>query len=77
MEFFITVTTLVCIIAYQGWLLYDQRKQFNFIEDKLLNRIMAKDYTQLVQGDIAHKQVDREMTAEEIAEMYAERGIPV
>ena len=77
MEFLITVTSLISVIVFQGWLIWSQRKTFSILEDKLLNRIMAKDYAQLVQGQIAHKQVDRALSLEELAELEAERGIPV
>lgn len=74
---YITIISLLGIIAYQGYVLHIQRKQFDILEQKLLDRIMCRDFAQFVQGEIAHKQVDRELTAEEIAEMHRERGIPV
>ena len=43
----------------------------------MLDRIMSRDYAQLVQADIAKKEAERSLTAEEIFEMQQERGIPV
>ena len=71
------LASLSGVIAFLSWLLWAQRKQFSEIEAKLLDRIMSRDYAQLVQADIAKKEAERSLTAEEIFEMQQERGIPV
>lgn len=73
----ITILTLAGVVVYQGWFIKKLMDKHDKERDGLLNRIQCRDYAQLVQGDIAHKQVERALTAEEIAEMQAERGIPV
>lgn len=74
---YVALATLVFIIGFLLWFIRDQKLHFTAVEKDLLNRIQCRDYAQLVQGDIAHKQFERALTAEEIAELQAERGIPV
>jgi len=76
-ELIIVSIFALIVIGYQGWLIKKMTEQFDKERKDLLNRIMCRDFAQFVQGAIAHKQVDRALTAEEIAEMQAERGIPV
>jgi hypothetical protein len=73
----VVLVVLVGVIIYQGWMIYDEREHSARVEDELLNRIMATDYAQYVQGAIAKEQVKRPLTPEEIFEMQQERGIPV
>lgn len=73
----VTVIVLLGVIIYQGWQNYDQRKTSEAIINNLLDRIMATDYAQYVQGEIAKEQVKKPMTPEEIYETQRERGIPV
>ena len=68
---------LIAVIAFLCWLLWAQRKQFAGIEAKLLDRIMSRDYAQLVQAEVAKREAERALTAEEIYERDQERGIPV
>lgn len=73
----IAIITLAAVIGYQGWVNHQQRKQFNEMERELLNRIMARNYEVLVQGDVAREQIKNSLTPEEIYDMQQERGIPV
>lgn len=73
----VAVIALLCVIAYQGWFIKRLTDRHDADKAELLNRIMTRSYAEYVQGAIAHKQVERELTAEEIAALREERGIPV
>ncbi len=66
----IAISTLILVIFYQGFQLYDQRKQYEARISNLLNRLMAKDFPMYVQAEVAKEQ------AKQPAE-YEERGIPI
>lgn len=71
------IISLMCVIAYQGWFIKMQSDGFKEFEKDLLNRIMTRNYETFVQGDVVRSEVKKSLTAEEIAEMQLERGIPV
>jgi RNA polymerase-interacting CarD/CdnL/TRCF family regulator len=73
----IAIITLVLVIVYQGYLIDKMGKDSTEREAKLLDRIMTRDYAQLVQGEVAMIQAEKPLTAEEIYAMQQERGVPV
>lgn len=73
----VAIAALVIVIAYQGWFIWAQRKQFEAIQRDLLNRVMSRNYETLVQAEVAKAEAERALTAEEIYERDQERGIPV
>lgn len=73
----IAIIVLVCVIAYQGWMHYDQRRAYKTEVGDLLNRLMARDYPVYIQGEVAREQAKRPLTPEEIDAMQYERGIPI
>jgi hypothetical protein len=73
----ITISVLVGIILYQGWMIYDERAHSARIESELLDRLMAREYSTYIQGEVAKEQVKKPLTPEEIYDMQQERGIPV
>ncbi len=66
----IVILTLVLVIFYQGFLFYDQKKQYETRISNLLDRLMAKDYSMYVQGEIAKEEVQKPV-------QYEEQGIPI
>jgi len=73
----IAIVVLAVVIGCQGWVNHQQRKQSAEIERELLNRIMARNYEVLVQGDVERERLKKSLTPEEIYDMQQERGIPV
>lgn len=67
----IAIITLVVVIFYQGYLIYDIRKQYEARISNLLDRIMANEYPTYIQGEVAKEQVKQEPVFEE------ERGISI
>jgi hypothetical protein len=68
---------LMGVIIYQGMFIKRLADHFAEVEKDLLNRILARNYETFVQGDVVRAEVKKTLTAEEIAELQAERGIPV
>jgi hypothetical protein len=73
----ITVTALVLVIFYQGYVNWIQRKNFEKTEERLLDRIMTRSYAEFIQGEVAKEQVRKEPTPEEIYERQQEIGLPI
>ncbi len=64
----IAILALVSVIFYQGYQIYDQRKQYELRISNLLDRIMARDYPMYVQGEAIKEQKPVQ---------YEEQGIPI
>jgi hypothetical protein len=73
----VAILVLIGVILFQEWMHYSQSKNDEARISNLLDRVMATDYAQYVQGEVAKEQVKRPLTPEEIFEMQQERGIPV
>jgi len=67
----VAVGTLGLLSVYLGVLLVMEKRAHWVREKDLLNRIMARDYGQYVQGQIAQN------TSERREEEYQELGLPV
>jgi hypothetical protein len=76
-ESIIALATLLCVIGFLLWFIYDQRNHFAIKEAKLLDRIMVRNFETLVQADVVRDNLKKTLTAEEIMELQQERGIPV
>ncbi len=66
---------LIIVVGYQGVFIFLQKRAYDKKETELLNRIMARDFENYVQGEVA--QTRNPLTPEEIYAMQQERGIPV
>jgi hypothetical protein len=66
----IAILTLILVIFYQGFQLYDQRRQYEIRISNLLDRLMAKDYPQFIQSEVAREQ-------NKVPVQYEEQGIPI
>ncbi len=67
----IAFSVLILVIVYQGFQIYDQRKHLEARISNLLDRLMAKDYPQYIQAEVAKEQAKLPI------EPYEERGIPI
>lgn len=74
---YVAMLVLVAVMLFQAWIFRDQREAYEKRVQNLLDRLMAADYAQFVQGEVAKKHAERPLTPEEIAAMNEERGIPV
>jgi hypothetical protein len=63
---------LMCVIVFLGFVLLRMMREI----DKLIDRIMARNYETYIQAQELIKPA-RPLTPEEIAAMQDERGIPV
>ncbi len=67
----IALGTLILVIFFQGYQLYDQKKSYEKRISDLLDRVMSKDYPQYIQAEVAREQ------SKLPPEPYEERGIPI
>ncbi len=66
----ISILTLVLVIFYQGYQIYDQRKQYELRISNLLDRLMARDFPQYIQAEMVKEQSKAPVS-------YEEQGIPI
>jgi hypothetical protein len=62
----IALVILVGVILYQGRAYHAHMKNADIREQKLLDRIMSRDYAEYVQDEVAREQVKKPLTPEEI-----------
>jgi hypothetical protein len=66
----IAILTLILVIFYQGFQIYDQRKHYEARISNLLDRLMARDFPQYVQSEVAKEQA-------KVPVQYEEQGIQI
>jgi hypothetical protein len=66
----IAILTLILVIFYQGFQIYDQRKQYELRISNLLDRLMARDFPQYVQSEVVKEQA-------KVPVQYEEQGIQI
>jgi len=71
------VIVLVGVIIYQGFFIRNLTKFYEEREKDLMDRVMSRNYESFVQAGVIREELKKSLTAEEIAEMQQERGIPV
>jgi uncharacterized membrane protein len=76
-EVFVVIGVLIFMVLFLAWMIYDERAHSARIESELLDRLMAREYSTYIQGEVAKEQVKKPLTPEEIYDMQQERGIPV
>ena len=64
---------LLAVIALQAVIIWKMNERYMAKQSELLDRIMARDYAQLIQAEVAREQVKKPLTAEEIFEMQERR----
>lgn len=72
-----TILTLIGVVIYQGYFIKKLSDKHDLERKDLMNRIMTRNYQEFVQGDVAYRQAEKVFTAEEIAALREEQGIPV
>ena len=66
------IIVLAAMVLYQGIFIWLQRQTHNEEMRDLINRLMAKDYPQYVQGEAA-TQKDKQPSVEEVVQKLYER----
>ena len=77
MDSIAALVVLIRVVIFQGWMQLRQQQQHFRVQDKLMDRVMARNFETYVHGQVTQVPPEIPLTLEQIMAQQQERGIPV